>query len=697
MRKKIAVAGLLLGMLSAHQLSAQKYLGLSNSNYSGVYGSQYNPAKLAGNKYVFSMNFLSVNGLVDNDLYKFSSIEAFRNMNLNNFGNIASKENQNLVSTLYVGEVLGPSLQFTVNDRLGFGVSSRLRTFGQSDNLTSDFVNIINSNRGTTSATGILSNSAGSFTASSLSDLGVSGAYSVINNDKFRLTLGAGVKLYRGLKLNNFKSNNYNLDYNYNSTTNTSTFDVNSANWEFYTNVPSGGSISNPLGSIATSIGDMYDFSSGSTAVGGNFGAEAVFKGSNSEKPYAFKLGAAIHDLGSITYKDITKYTVQGNGSGINPLEFNLADVNSTVNYLQSKGLTVTKTANQEFKSDLPTHVTAYADYAFTKKFFVSANALVNLAEKGANSVHYNSSVSLAPRWESKWFDVSVPLTYQLDNSDFKPGLAFRIGPLSVGSDDIKVLFTDAKGANVYAGLNFSLGRKKTAEPEVVPAEPVREVDSDGDGIVDNKDRCPYEAGPAENQGCPWPDTDGDGVLDKDDKCPTVPGLVENFGCPKAHETVAKEVTLALKDILFNFGKATINPESNKKLDTAAKIIKDSKGGTYLLVGHTDKKGNEAYNLKLSRERAAAVVQALEERGVPADQLKSKGVGSKEATAPATASDAERQKDRRVEVLHITGSEWEALSKSDVPVAKKKVATSAKGKAPAKKAPVRKAAPKKKK
>jgi outer membrane protein OmpA-like peptidoglycan-associated protein len=58
------------------------------------------------------------------------------------------------------------------------------------------------------------------------------------------------------------------------------------------------------------------------------------------------------------------------------------------------------------------------------------------------------------------------------------------------------------------------------------------DVDSDGDEIVDRIDRCPLEPGPPENQGCPWPDSDGDGVPDKDDLCPKQPGPRENLGCP---------------------------------------------------------------------------------------------------------------------------------------------------------------------
>ena len=61
--------------------------------------------------------------------------------------------------------------------------------------------------------------------------------------------------------------------------------------------------------------------------------------------------------------------------------------------------------------------------------------------------------------------------------------------------------------------------------------DPVRKpVDTDGDGITDDKDKCPSEAGPAPT-GCPVKDGDGDGIPDADDKCPTVPAKTPD-GCP---------------------------------------------------------------------------------------------------------------------------------------------------------------------
>ena len=193
--------------------------------------------------------------------------------------------------------------------------------------------------------------------------------------------------------------------------------------------------------------------------------------------------------------------------------------------------------------------------------------------------------------------------------------------------------------------------------------------DTDGDGVLDKDDACPEVAGPAANNGCPWPDTDNDGVLDKDDACPTVPGLKEYNGCPKPDTAYAEDATKALKDILFDFNKASINAQSNAKLDQAASIMKASEG-RFLVEGHTDAKGSDAYNLKLSQQRAAAVVKALEARGVADSQLKSRGLGEQEAKVAETASDAERQADRKVVVKAIDAAAWEAIQKSDLPVVK---------------------------
>ena len=696
MKRKILIAGLFLGGVAASNLSAQKYLGLSNSNYSGVYGSQYNPAKLTDEKVKVAVNLVSFNGLVNNDYYKFKNLNSFGGFTLDELGNGASHNGGNgaLINLGIVGEVLGPSFQFTVNNKLGFGFSSRARIFGQGKNINSAFLNALNGNLGTDNpglaTIPLVDNTGFGINTTALTDLGVKGAYAVIDNNDLKLSLGASVKLYKGAGLNRFESNGHNLIYNNNPSN--PTISATNINWDLYTNL-------NPEKSLNDYFGDFFG---GATGFGGDFGAELTLKEASGDKPYFLKFGASVNDIGAIKYNDIRKLSIRGAGSAIDPNEIDIFDLNSTANYLRTRGYSAALTTSSVNQS-LPTNLNLHVDYAITKRFFVSANGLVNLAKTNSTNPYYHSFVGLVPRFESKWVDVSVPLTYNFMSQDFKPGLALRLGPLSIGSDDLKILFTNSKGANIYAGLGFILYKGKKPEAVVVDTD----KDTDGDGVLDRHDECPTVPGPIENRGCPWGDTDNDGVLDKDDKCPDVPGPVENDGCPwkdtdgdgvpdkddrcpteaglpekqgcpKTHADIAGEVTSALKNILFNLGKATLRPEAMPKLDEAAKIIKSSNGGTFLVIGHTDRKGNAALNLRLSRERAAAVVKALEERGVEHSQLKSKGVGFEFAEVPVTASDAEREKDRKVEVKYVTGSEWDALTKSDVHVATPKKATAKK-------------------
>jgi OOP family OmpA-OmpF porin len=200
--------------------------------------------------------------------------------------------------------------------------------------------------------------------------------------------------------------------------------------------------------------------------------------------------------------------------------------------------------------------------------------------------------------------------------------------------------------------------------------------DKDNDGVCDDWDRqLDTPAGARVDGAGVALDTDLDGVIDLYDKCVTVAGPVENGGCPikpvvPNNNKLATDIEIALKDVLFNFNKSTVMPESYPKLDLAAEIIKSSHGGNYLLIGHTDKKGSDEYNLALSKFRAAEVAKQLEKRGVNPSQIKSKGVGEAGALVPETAPDIERLSDRKVEVKYISGSEWNSIPKNDLSIKK---------------------------
>jgi outer membrane protein OmpA-like peptidoglycan-associated protein len=108
---------------------------------------------------------------------------------------------------------------------------------------------------------------------------------------------------------------------------------------------------------------------------------------------------------------------------------------------------------------------------------------------------------------------------------------------------------------------------------------------------------------------------------------------------------------VALYGIYFDTGKATLKFESQSTLQEIAKLLKADTGLKLFVVGHTDNTGIFEANMKLSMERATAVVNALvSQYSVSAASLKACGDGP---TAPVASNDNEEGKalNRRVELV----------------------------------------------
>ncbi len=106
-----------------------------------------------------------------------------------------------------------------------------------------------------------------------------------------------------------------------------------------------------------------------------------------------------------------------------------------------------------------------------------------------------------------------------------------------------------------------------------------------------------------------------------------------------------------LYGIQFDFDQATIKPESKPTLDQIAKLLADSPALRLQIVGHTDGKGAEGYNLDLSKRRAASVVAELVRGyGVDGGRLSSEGLGMSQPIA-SNDTDEGRAKNRRVELV----------------------------------------------
>lgn len=110
-------------------------------------------------------------------------------------------------------------------------------------------------------------------------------------------------------------------------------------------------------------------------------------------------------------------------------------------------------------------------------------------------------------------------------------------------------------------------------------------------------------------------------------------------------------------DVLFDFDKHALRPAARESLGQAADIIRAKGKGMVRITGHTDAKGDDKYNRKLSERRAKAVRDYLvKEAGLRGTAFKTEGLGASRPVAPNAKPDGSddpegRQKNRRVEIV----------------------------------------------
>lgn len=655
-------------LLSVSSIQAQHLRGISYSNYSGTQGLYQNPASIADSRHKLYINLLTFDLHASNSFVKYNAPYSMYSL----AKKISSEGGESSFSSDYLElqldgdrkmfssglDVRGPSVMYSIDDYNAFALTTRIRSGFQINNMSE-----------AVSRLSVLGADAPELqnleffkkrfdlNINTFSEIGLSFASTLMDNGTSFLKAGVTVKrlggIYSAHLLNKEATYFINEDPEYPG--------------EQIINVED---IKTNVGFVeqhdSRNLFKVHNWITGSKMAGSGFGLDAgfvyesrpvsrnytyqmdgkTFK-DNSFNKYTYRIGVSLIDLGGIRYKGdhVTNYNIDAQNISFKIEDFDGAQ-NAEEISKQVDEILGPETRNSKFNSGLPTAINLNVDYKVYENIYVTFVWMPGLRPNSAVSMRHNSFIALAPRYETKNIEFSLPISFSNNYHNFSTGAMVRVGPVFLGSDNIAGILNLGKpyGSNLYSGLTIPIANKKLK-------------DGDMDGVSDKYDKCPNEKGLVKYDGCP--DNDQDGIPDYLDECPEAYGPKSNKGCPVVKQVDEhKEIQLSREDdrimketydnLEFETGKAEIIPGSTNSLDKLAELLIKRPGYKLLIEGHTDNTGLPESNMILSIDRANAVKDYLISKGVNPEVLIAEGYGAEQPIADNETEEG-RKLNRRVE------------------------------------------------
>lgn len=547
-------------------------MGIANSNYAGTNGVYLNPSSIADSRYGFYLNLVSVQNSVTNNYYRYDSQYSLLRLGVNGFKdpyNLRPEYYEELSNTRTKifdirGEIRLPSLMVKLSPKHSIALTNRMRGSFEAENVTPFIANDFRNNNLTLIS--MLSNDSKlRINQNWYRETGLTYARELWAKEKHYVKGGLTLKYLQGIYSSSLYSNNLQTQLATNANQEIVLRVINADIGYHYTQpqeYPTDNLVDAALWKtqngrgVGADIGFTYEYRPEIESY--RYKMDGKDELDNQKNKYKYRIGISLLDIGGIKYKtdysDTTaagSYVIQRQNVDLPQQDLQNSSLDNYYPVL-NRGLSVGAADRQNgFRAKLPTALHLNFDYRIKEKFYVNAAWLQSLRTRQALGMRSRSLIAITPRFETKHFEFSLPLSVVNDYQQVAVGAMMRVGSFFfIGSDNLMGALNVGKpyGMDVYAGITIAglQGKKKDADKDGVSDKldackyiaGVWEFkgcpDTDEDGVEDKLDKCPTEPGKKELGGCP--DTDGDGIIDSQDKCPNQAGLPKNGGCPDSDE-----------------------------------------------------------------------------------------------------------------------------------------------------------------
>lgn len=442
MKTLLITFSLLVGFVAIAQ---DNFSGISTSNRVGILNATINPAEFSNLSKKFEINFYGLSFDVSNNKIGFNDLISDTNLEDLIFKGTES------VNMRIDGQILGPSFAMKWK-KWGFGITTKANVKFDVVDVDTTLGNAI-FNNDLPLNTSVLNQSENQrLSGTSFGEVGFSASRNVFENDNHRWDVGVTLKFLFPGSYSNFGLSNLN-----------GTITQNASGAFLTTNQPANLNVAYS-GSLADSFSNFNDYTQsvfgGLNGVATDIGVTYQWK--DGKEKYKIKGGLSVRNIGSMTFKDDNNYntnytfTTQGRP----PLNLNLfenVDNLSEVEAILISNGYLTQIPNKtDFKVNLPTLLTMYADFKIVPKVYVTGYLQQKMKKDDANEQITSRNIfSVTPRVNLGFFEAYLPVSTD-DISGTNVGFGFRLSGFYLGSNSIITSLTDGKQANIYTGFRYA-------------------------------------------------------------------------------------------------------------------------------------------------------------------------------------------------------------------------------------------------